>query len=491
MKRIICLVLCLVMVFGTLALVSCAENEKKPAGDTVVPVDPEDTYLEKFEGLNFEGEVITFALSCATSPETNGYRSCMVEEKTGDSVSDAIFDRNQLVQNMLNVQIEVAVTSNHTQFTATVETTLQAGDDEYDWLWGQQANDIDLCLQGYVYDLGRLGDKSYIDPNADWWAAKYMDYYQYKDELFWLSGPLSLAYAGGASCTFVNATLYDANFSQTYGNIYDYVRSGKWTVDDFAAMSATVYRDTNGNDALDENDVFGFTNHSWGAMILLGGIGLECSTRNADGTMSFDITTKNDQYIYAMQKTYNLFQQCVGISNTINAMPVHFSDGNQLFQLNPISDLQNYREMQDDFYLIPTPKLDQNQTEYRSVMSDGNQIMGLSYTCQHIEAATATLELMAYYSDKMVTDLYFNEVLKYKYSRDEDTAEMVQLVTDSIYTDFVLIWERWIWDSHWLRYNGYGSGTVSMMKKNENNWIKKFNDTLAKLDELAEVPYEF
>jgi hypothetical protein len=98
---------------------------------------------------------------------------------------------------------------------------------------------------------------------------------------------------------------------------------------------------------------------------------------------------------------------------------------------------------------------------------------------------------MAYYTDKMVTDLYFDEALKYKYSRDEDTAEMVQLVHDSIYTDFVFIWERWIWGTHWLRYNGYGPNVVSAIRKVEGKWLDSFNETLAKLDELAATPYDF
>ena len=490
MKRIICFVLCLIMMASSIALVSCAENKDNNNDGKVDPIDPDDNYIEKFDGLDFEGTEVTFALSSATSPEANGYRSCLVEEKTGDSVSDAIFDRNQLVESALNVKIVVATTSNHTQFSNAVVTALQAGDPEYDWLWGQQANDIDLCLDGYIYDLNRLGDHNYIDPQADWWAAEYMNHYQYKNELYWLSGPLSLIYAGGASCTFVNTRLYDSNFSESHGNIYDFVREGKWTVDEFAAMSSVVYKDTNSNEKLDEADVYGYASHSWGTMILLGGIGLQCSSRNADGTLNFLINTKNEEYIASMQKTYNLFEQSVGINNIINNMATHFVDGNQLFSLQEISALQSFREMQDDFYLIPAPKLDVSQPEYISVMSDGNQIMGLAYTCEHIDAATATLELMAYYQSKMVSELYFDEVLKYKYSRDEDTAEMVQLVHDSIYTDFAFIWERWIWEEHWLRYKGYGKNTVSTMRKVEGTWLTRFNDTLATLDELAQVPYD-
>jgi len=319
-----------------------------------------------------------------------------------------------------------------------------------------------------------------------------MDYYQYKDEVYWLSGPLCLNYTGGASCVFVNTTLYEANIAPTYGNIYDLVRAGKWTIDDFAAMSSLVYKDVNGDEKLNEGDVIGSVfSSSWAIMQLLGGVGVECSTRNADGTITFDITSTNSKYVDTMQKTYNLFDQAVGINNNLSNWTCYFVNGTQLFRFSSISTMSGFREMEDDFYLIPCPKLDLNQPDYRSIMTDGNSLMGLAYTCQNIEAATATLELMAYFNDQMVTDLYFDEVLKYKYSRDDDTAEMVQLVTDSIYTDFVLIWERWIWDAHWLRYNGYGRGTVSMMKKSESNWIKRFNETLAKLDELAAKPYDF
>jgi len=146
--------------------------------------------------------------------------------------------------------------------------------------------------------------------------------------------------------------------------------------------------------------------------------------------------------------------------------------------------------MSDDFYLIPDPKLDQNQQEYRSAMVDDNQILGISYTCQNVGATTATLELMAYLSSQGITSLYFDEVLKYKYSRDDSTAEMVDLVHDSVYTDFVLIWERWLWDDHWLRYGGFQPNLTSVVKKAQDKWLKRFGETLAKLDELAQVEYD-
>ena len=484
MKRIICFVLCLVMMLGTIALVSCAEKEKSNnSGNSTVTPDEPDTYLED---LDFDGAVIKFALSSAEDPLALGHISCYVEEKNGDTVVDALYDRNEEVKRRLNVEIEVVATSNHTKFTETVKPSLMAGDDEYDWLWGQQANDIDLCLDGYIYDLNTLGsDVNYVNDEAEWWATHYMDLYQYKTERYWLSGPLCLGYAGGADCIFVNSRLYEANFGASYGNIYDFVREGKWTLDEMAKMSSTIYQDLDNDNKLSDADIFGTRfNCSWCIMRLLIGAGLECSTRNADGSITFGISHTNDKYISLVQKVVNTMSNTEGLVNNKSNWGSNepFTNGNQLFLFGSLSTMQNLREMEDDFYLIPLPKLDMNQTEYRASMQDSNQIMGLAYTCQNIPAATATLELMAYLSHKNVNGLYFDEVLKYKYSRDDNTAEMVQLIHDSVYTDFVLVWELWLFDTHWLRYDGFIANPASQAKKKVDAWTKRFEETLQKLE---------
>ena len=453
--------------------------------DVELIIDPEDNYLEKFEDLDFEGTAIKFALSSAEATNSIGHIACYVEEKNGDTVVDAVYDRNQLIQSTLNVEIQVVATSNHTQFTDTVKQALAAGDDEYDWLWGQQANDIDLCIDGYILDLNTLSaEQNYIDSGADWWATDYMNYYQYKNENYWLSGPLSLIYAGGADCIYVNSRLYESNFSSTYGDIYDFVREGKWTIDEMAAMSSTIYQDIDTDNKLSDADIFGIRfNCSWCIMRVLIGAGLECSSRSADGTITFDVVKSNDKYISTVQKVYDVMNSTVGISGSKTwGSQSTFSDGNQLFMFESLSTMQNFREMEDDFYLIPLPKFDLNQTEYRASVSDGNQIMGLAYTCQNIPAATATLEMMAYLSSKNVSNVYFNEVLKYKYSRDDNTAEMVQLIHDSAYTDFVLVWELYLFGSHWLRYDGFNANPASQAKKKVASWTKTFEETLAKLE---------
>jgi hypothetical protein len=89
---------------------------------------------------------------------------------------------------------------------------------------------------------------------------------------------------------------------------------------------------------------------------------------------------------------------------------------------------------------------------------------------------------MAYASKMMVEDVYYQEALKYKFSRDDDTPEMIELVHNSVYTDFVLIWENYLFGQHFTRYNGYSATVVSQMTKQQDKWIKFFNETIDELE---------
>ncbi len=282
MKKVIALLLSLTFVL-TLAACATKDSHKKPSAND----GPEAKYLED---VTFEGQdiVIRFALSKATIGDYTDkeWISCMVDNITGETVADNIYRRNEIIKNQLGIEIEVVETAAQDQFSDTVKPVLMSGDDAYDWLWAQQSKDVDLCTQGFLYDLNKLGDKNYVDISADWWASGYIKNIQYKNELYWVTGPLALNYAGGTDGMFINARIYDTKLSEKYGSIYDLVREGKWTIDTLAEMSSTVFDDKDTSGSVTAGDVYGVAfNSSWSIMQLLIGSGLECSSRNADGSL--------------------------------------------------------------------------------------------------------------------------------------------------------------------------------------------------------------
>lgn len=318
-----------------------------------------------------------------------------------------------------------------------------------------------------------------------------MDYYTYKNELYWLSGNLSMTYTGGAICSMVNLNMYNKMFLQKYGSIYDVVRQGKWTFDLMAEMSATVFQDNDSSETITDGDVFGwwYGGSSFYKMAMVISSGIETTSKSADGTLNFLINQFNEDFIARSQRIYSLLNESVGITGKADVGT--FTDGNTLFNVCTLNDLRGaeYREMSDDFAVIPTPKFNEQQNEYRIAMHDNNHLIGLPYTNSKIEATTATLELMAYLSYYNVFPEYLNEALKYKYTRDEEAAEMVQLIYDGIYTDFGIIWEQKIWDSLWLRNGGISKNPASGIMKVEGTWLKTFNASQRSFNEWNEMGY--
>ena len=488
MKKIICLLICVASLMSIIALAACSSPKENTQNNNQAD-KPKEDYLS---GLDFGGKQIRFAIAAAKAGDYSNYGwvGCDVDEANGDTVVDAVYNRNRIVEEKLNVDIEVAIATDGT-LRETIITTLQSGDDEYDILWGWPANDVYLCLDNYLLDINQLDDSiSYLDPEASWWATEYTKHYQFNDEIYWLSGPLSLIYAGGASCIFVNSRLYNSHFEQTYGNIYDFVKEGKWTIDEMAKMSSVVYQDLDGNDKLSDEDVFGARFHnSWSIMETLIGCGLECVSRSADGSLNFEVIHTNEKYITIVEGVYTLLSSTPGLSAEKGNWADYdlFIDGKQLFMYGQLDSMRTLRDMPDDFYIIPNPKFDINQTEYRAAMVDWSQPMGIAYTCSCIDAATATLELMAYTNETMVLPLYFEQALKFKYSRDDNTAEMVDLIHNSVYTDFALVWEEYIWGDLWIRYPGFDKNITSAIRKTGSGWIARFNELSEKFDKLGTV----
>ena len=79
-----------------------------------------------------------------------------VAESTGDTLNDAIFNRNEAIQERFNVKIAEANAQNHGQIASEVKAVVTAGDDAYDLVLGQMEESGKNALEGYFrnwYDI--------------------------------------------------------------------------------------------------------------------------------------------------------------------------------------------------------------------------------------------------------------------------------------------------------------------------------------------------
>ena len=114
-----------------------------------------------------------------------------------------------------------------------------------------------------------------------------------------------------------------------------------------------------------------------------------------------------------------------------------------LFFTNQLHVALNLREMQTDFGILPMPKYDENQEEYYSF---GNAAFAdcliVPGNCSDIEMTGNVIEAMGYYSQQFITPAFINTTVMNKAIRDEDSAEIVQMVLKNCVYDigFMFDW---------------------------------------------------
>ena len=111
---------------------------------------------------------------------------------------------------------------------------------------------------------------------------------------------------------------------------------------------------------------------------------------------------------------------------------VTFREGRALFYATPMTNVVGFRDMEDDFGILPYPKLDAEQENYYSTAMDNFSFLLMPVDVKNVENAGLITEALAAESYRTVIPAFYDTVLKTKVSRDDDSAEMLDIVRDNL-----------------------------------------------------------
>ena len=497
-KKLTSLVLCLAMLAGSaLMLASCAEDTKKPPVTTAPNGSVEEMTVEKLPQVDMEEAVINFAIA-----ETDGdgfhLRSIKPDdEESEDTVDMAIIARNMKIEQYFNCVIEVAHYENNS-LNSAIGAQLTAGEEGYDILAARQYDDVQLALRGVVYDLNMLtvdypDAAGYLNMDADYWAKAYNDGLQIGTGRYWITGDLCLRYSGGYYCYFVNHTLYNEKLSEKYGNVYDLVREGKWSLDLLAEMAPALWEDLDGDEKTSTGDVLSIAQPVWDNTNGLSiSSGVVYSYRYEDGTMDLTFVHGNPTIEKFMKSFYELLQSD-GVHDFGGAYDQAMNKlvaNEATFASGRLNQAELYlRDMDDNYGILPNPKLNAEQENYISSIHDGVQLYGINNSCTQIPNAVLILEAMEIESRRTVRPVYFESAVKIKYSRGSDDADMIDLMDQTAYSDFVYVWQfsaemKGLGD--WLRNNVKSAQGYNGVKRQQESWRKGLEAIMEAIKTLEE-----
>ncbi|MBE6619282.1 MAG: hypothetical protein E7626_05835 [Ruminococcaceae bacterium] len=449
-KRILALIMSMLLIAcAVLSLASCKDDDD---GDVV---GPNIDWIDHLGDHDLGGAEIKFAVSEANENDGFNERSISASADTGDRVDTAIYNRNKNIEARFNCKITLAFIKNDNLADTTVKNVLSSKGSEYDIIAARQYDDVILCSEGLLLDLfANESTKQYLSVTDPWWGTKYIQGMTFNKKAFWLVGDLNLRYTGGFYATFVNAKIYDNNFknNENYGDIHQIVKDGKWTVDmmkDLSDLATTVSSDDPAAGKIPSGEVIGvaFPIHD-NTNGLAVSCGVKFSQTNKDGSITFTFHS-GQTALTSFYKEYKALLDTKGCVNYYGASDnggysaafADFAADKALFVPGRINQAELYlRKMDSGFYIIPNPKLDENQKNYISSLHDAISIYGINPNSKNIEASAIVLEAMAAESYRSVRPEYYDYALKNKYTTDPGTKEMIELISSSSYSDFALVW---------------------------------------------------
>lgn len=404
------------------------------------------------------------------------------DELNGEVFNDALYMRELAIEGRLNINIEKSLSTASYQVE---DKSVRAGDDEFDVVFANAYDVAPLALQDIVLDLSEFPN---IDYSMPWWPETIMKDVTINGKTYFVTGDISPSVLGFMNCIFYNKKIaVDYNIS----GLYDLVFSGQWTFDKYAAMSKQIYKDLNGNSEVDKEDLFGVTTSDY-YDVYFSAFEIPITNTEADGSLSLALGDKF-YAAYSLLREFSMDESAlpqaisnanekVNFTNDVN----FFANGQMLFFGGLVRFSDYYRDMKDDFGILTVPKWDEDQKNYHTTSHANYSLVNIPATlpADRHDMVGAVMEALAAEGYRSTTPAYFESTLKNKYSRDDETLEVLDILRQGLEFQPVMIYYKSMGDIlHLFRYACYPQNTyddmTSFYAKNE----KKFQSSIDKFNE--------
>lgn len=390
------------------------------------PATDENGYLcDDLPQLDFGGETVN--LLYWSDVENQEFEA---EEFTGEIVNDAIYQRNTTVEDRLNIRYNWIGTPGNggsiDSYVGKVRSSHTAGDNSYDIL-ASYSRSIAGCLVNGL--LTNLESAAYLDYEKPWWPDNLLEESTIDGHLYFVSGDISTNALHMMYCVYFNKQLL-ADFGLP--NPQDLVAENQWTIDRLIELTNGTYIDVNGDGKCDVDDQYGFTIVNYHNDAFYTGSALKLIDKEPDKVL----VISDDFY---SEKTVNLlaklgpWEASDAVYKKADNYEKPFTDGHALFTINRAHYAsKSLRDTELSYGIVPVPKYDESQTNYRTVMGNPVTLYGVTIGCQKKDTCTAVLECMGSNGYRLTTPAIFENNMKKKYSMDDVNAQMYDIVRESI-----------------------------------------------------------
>ena len=442
MKRAITLILLAAICTGTIA---CGETSAPAADDTTASeadtTAAETSIYDVIPQKDFGGE--EFKIYSYASSQSYNDAEYLTAEQTGEVIDDAVYKRNVLTEERLNIKLSYTAVDSEYDARDKYNNSMLAGD---------AMCDIFVHKGGYLSVFMAAGtilpwdDVPGIDLDQPWYPKFANDVITLGNRNY---GFLSDAWA--TSITMAWTVAFNKRLADEWKieNPYDIVRAGDWTVDKMISMTKDIWKDVNGDNQADAGDVYGFYTDKWATLdAFMVSHGIVSIGKDKDDFP--EVLFYSDRLVESFEKVYELYWENPGTYVDTTTPYVYqetgFAAGLGLFSPMMINDLiaPKMRAMEDDYGVLPYPKMDENQEDYRTYLLTRTGVFMLPVTIadDKLDKLGYIVETLSAYSHQYLRPAIYDVSLGGKAVRDEESLEMLDFIMARRGFDFSQITEN-------------------------------------------------
>lgn len=471
MKKLILILLAIILLVPFVA--SCKEDTdvSKDAGSTSGTNDVA-LVAKDMEGRDFNILCYEFGHG---SKSIVGFTGEVLYDEESSSPLDV---KKEEVVNRVQQEYNCTVTGDlfsgtHAELNDKIRNMVMGGTNEYDFYFDCYQYSSAMVADNSLYDLNTISTIDFTNP---WWDQNAREDFTIDNKLYFMCGDINTYDNDGTWCV-----LFNKNLKSTLGieeDFYQLAKDYEWTFDKFTEIcKRNITQDTNGDNLIDEKDQWAFGTETYNMYVHVVAGGDRITKKDSNDIPYFTIQNESTYNSLEKIRDFYLDGETVMVANAppystkgfenMWEATVHksFIEGRELFYMCGLINVPGFREMDDDFGILPVPLMNEGQDSYYHTVSVSNMsALSIPSNVIGVEDVGIIIEALGKYSMDILTPEYYEVQLKTRNARDNESSEMLDMIFASRSFD---IGAAFNWGQ-----------TLSVYMEMDKNYVSKFESIM-------------
>ncbi len=362
----------------------------------------------------------------------------------------------------------------------------------------------DFFFESYYYYTGLISDNQLKDIKtiptinlaSSCWDQNAVSELTICDALYFVLGDINTYDNDGTVAMLFNKELYEKLGYEE--DLYQLVKDHEWTFDRLKALSAEkpataeIDGDTSEISEFDQWFMGSETGNLY-IHVVAAGEAICAKDKNDEP----QLTMMNEQGIQALtdavefylggqvlvanlQKFYDKYP---GPGEAYEKTVTNaFLEGRELFYMSTLIHIPYFRQMNDEFGILPVPMYSESQDNYYSAMSAHTSSVlmipnGVNAAGSAGEDLGLIIQALAELSQELLTPEYYDKQLKFRDFKDEESSDMLDIIFNNRHYDLGTIFGQ-TWNNVDTLYNELNTDIVSRFQKVQDVVSELISDTM-------------